>query len=263
MLKRIAFLLCIIIFTTVSSISAITSSDMDHINEKTDEALQMVKIKRYKDAANMLNAFSAQYLSLTTKEDVFNMDELRIMTAANDEAIKSLNSPNSSYDHKVNAVTKLRLVVDAVNSQHQPLWAEMEERMMATFSDTKKAVVEKNPQMFHSELNDLLIQYDLIYYSLKVDLNVETVQNLDARFQYLDRYRPEVFENTYSQQEIDALQYDMQTIFEEMKEDEADPSLWWVIISTGSIIIGTLSYVGWRKYKGDKEVVKKGKKLKD
>lgn len=41
-----------------------------------------------------------------------------------------------------------------------------------------------------------------------------------------------------------------------MDEDEADPSLWWVIISTGSIIIATLSYVGWRKYNGDKEMKK-------
>ena len=41
-----------------------------------------------------------------------------------------------------------------------------------------------------------------------------------------------------------------------MDEDEADPSLWWVIISTGSIIILTLSYVGWRKYQGEKEIRK-------
>lgn len=41
-----------------------------------------------------------------------------------------------------------------------------------------------------------------------------------------------------------------------MEDDEADPSLWWVIISTGSIIIMTLSYVGWRKYQGDKELRK-------
>jgi sporulation protein YpjB len=41
-----------------------------------------------------------------------------------------------------------------------------------------------------------------------------------------------------------------------MDQDQADPSLWWVIISTGSIIIMTLSYVGWRKYKGDKDIQK-------
>ena len=37
------------------------------------------------------------------------------------------------------------------------------------------------------------------------------------------------------------------------KKDEADPSLIWVIISTGGMIVLTLSYVGWRKYRGEKE----------
>jgi len=50
---------------------------------------------------------------------------------------------------------------------------------------------------------------------------------------------------------------DLKNLFENMDEDEADPSLWWVIISTGSIIILTLSYVGWRKYKGDREKPRK------
>ena len=64
---------------------------------------------------------------------------------------------------------------------------------------------------------------------------------------------------------IEALQTDLQALFEEneTEEDEADPSLWWVIISTGGIIISTLSYVGWRKYKGEKErreKIRKGQK---
>ena len=66
-----------------------------------------------------------------------------------------------------------------------------------------------------------------------------------------------------AQLELDALQYDLKNIFENMEEDEADPSLWWVIISTGSIIILTLSYVGWKKYKGDKEAKKSPEKQDD
>ncbi len=53
--------------------------------------------------------------------------------------------------------------------------------------------------------------------------------------------------------ELTSLETDLEKLFENKKEDEADPSLWWVIISTGSIIVSTLSYVGWRKYKGQDE----------
>jgi sporulation protein YpjB len=97
----------------------------------------------------------------------------------------------------------------------------------------------------------------MIYPSLKVDLSKETMQQLDTRIQYINQYRPEVISDGESQKELDALQNELSTIFDEMGEDDTDPSLWWVIISTGSIIIMTLSYVGWRKYKGDREKPRK------
>jgi sporulation protein YpjB len=56
--------------------------------------------------------------------------------------------------------------------------------------------------------------------------------------------------------ELEGLETDLKKLFSDMDEDQTDPSLWWVIISTGSIIIMTLSYVGWRKYKGDKDIQK-------
>ncbi len=63
----------------------------------------------------------------------------------------------------------------------------------------------------------------------------------------------EILSDNDARQELLVLETDLQTIFDGLSEDEADPSLWWVIISTGSIIILTLSYVGWRKYKGERE----------
>ena len=76
---------------------------------------------------------------------------------------------------------------------------------------------------------------------------------MDARIEFIDKYRPEILAENVSHMELEALEAELQLLFDEMTEDEADPSLWWVIISTGSIIILTLSYVGWRKYKGDQE----------
>ncbi|WP_042346420.1 sporulation protein YpjB [Bacillus massiliigorillae] len=255
MAKKMLFMLILMVFTIGSSSYAMTSSNIDKLNQKSDEALQMVKINREDDALRLLKQFSKDLLSITSKENTFNMDELKAITAAYDGALNSLQTENT-HDYKVNALTKLRLVVDAVSSNYRPLWTEMEESMMTTFSETQKAVTEKNSQQFNNELNVLLIKYDLIYYSLKVDVRPEKMQAVEAKFQYLDHFRPQILESASSQKELDELQSEMKAIFDEMKKDEADPSLWWVIISTGSIIISTLSYVGWRKYKGTKETVR-------
>lgn len=130
--------------------------------------------------------------------------------------------------------------------------------MMNSFQQTKNAAINQDTITFNSQLNLFLSQYEMIYPSLKVDLSKETMQQLDTRIQYINQYRPEVIKDEKSQKELDALQNELTSIFDDMGEDDSDPSLWWVIISTGSIIILTLSYVGWRKYKGDREKTKKG-----
>jgi sporulation protein YpjB len=91
---------------------------------------------------------------------------------------------------------------------------------------------------------------------MKIDVSAENIQKIDARINFIDEYRSEVVSNVKSQEELEGLEMDLKNLFDNMDEDEADPSLWWVIISTGSIIILTLSYVGWRKYQGEKEIRK-------
>jgi len=104
----------------------------------------------------------------------------------------------------------------------------------------------------------------VIYPSMKVDVSVENVQRLDARIDFINEYRSLVVNDSKSQQELEKLDTDLVNLFSNMEEDEADPNIWWVIISTGSIIIMTLSYVGWRKYQGDKNMKKdRSRDLKD
>lgn len=238
-----------------------TIEKLDHIS---DEALQMVKLQRYDDAKKILEYFSDQFLTITVKEHVFSMDELRIVSIAHNEALEATTNVQLEHDERMNRVTKFRLVIDAISSHHQPLWTEMEGPIMTVYQSVKEAAYNGNNTNFHSNLNSFLSLYDMIYPSLKIDIPKEQIQKLDARVNYIDHYRPQVLSSSANQQELEALGSELQTIFDEMTEDETDPSLWWVIISTGSIIILTLSYVGWRKYKGDREQEKNlPKKLKD
>ncbi|MBJ7968148.1 sporulation protein YpjB, partial [Bacillus cereus] len=46
---------------------------------------------------------------------------------------------------------------------------------------------------------------------------------------------------------------DLQKIFHTVKKDEIASSLIWFMTITGGLILFTLTYVGWRKYKGERE----------
>lgn len=228
-------------------------SPIDKLDQISDEALQMVKSSRYEDAKKLLDYFSDQFLTYTMNDRPFTMDELRIVTVAHNEAVEATTSVSLTHNERINRVTKFRLVMDAITSTHQPLWTEMEGPIMSVFGGMKEAAVNGDNENFHSKLNSFLSLYEVIHPSLKLDLAAERIQKLDARINFIDHYRPRILAEATSQKELDILENDLKTIFDEMTEDDADPSLWWVIISTGSIIIVTLSYVGWRKYRGDKE----------
>ena len=103
--------------------------------------------------------------------------------------------------------------------------------------------------------------YDVIYPSIKLHLKPERIQKLDARIEWIDHYRPLVISDAAHHENLEKLEEELRSIFQNPKEDEADPSLWWVMITTGSIIVITLTYVGWRKYKGQKDREKQKKPM--
>ena len=253
MLKKLIVPIILLLAVIRLPVYAESPSSLEQLDAISDKALEMAKLKRYEDSEKMLEYFSEQFIKKTAKEQILDMDELRIITVAHNEALTSIQDESRVDSEKINSVTKFRLVMDALKSQHQPLWTEMEAQVMNSFRQTKEAAIQQDSVAFNNQLNVFLAQYEMIYPSLKVDLPKETIQQLDTRIQYLSHYRPEVVKDINSQKELDALQSELDSIFEEMKEDDTDPSLWWVIITTGSIIIMTLSYVGYRKYKGDRE----------
>lgn len=253
MLKKFILTTALIFAVLIFPVYAESSSNLEKLDNISDKALEMAKLKRYDDSEKMLTFFSDQFIKKTAIEPILDMDELRIITVAHNEALLTIRDMDKGDSEKINSVTKFRLVMDAVKSTHQPLWTEMEDQMMNSFRQTKDAAIKQDTIAFNNQLNLFLSQYEMIYPSLKVDLSRETIQQLDTRIQYIDQYRPEVIRKSGSQKELEALQEELTSVFEEMGQDDTDPSLWWVIISTGSIIIMTLSYVGWRKYKGDRE----------
>nr|WP_213145309.1 sporulation protein YpjB [Neobacillus citreus] len=238
------------------SVYAEGQSPMERLDDISDEALQMVKFHRYDDARKLLDYFSDQFKGVTVTGQPLTMDEVRIINTSHDEAMEAAVSPDMKHEERINKLTKFRLVMDAIATSHQPLWTEMEGPIMTAFHQAREAAVNGNSANFHASFNTFLSLYNVIYPSMKIDVPVENIQRLDARIKFIDEYRSQVLTDSQGRVELDKLDTDLQNLFANIEDDEADPSLWWVIISTGSIIIATLSYVGWRKYQGEKDVRK-------
>ncbi|MBM6619843.1 sporulation protein YpjB [Bacillus suaedaesalsae] len=229
----------------------------------SDQALQLVKHQKYEEAKKLLSYFSDKFSNEIIQEKSFSMDEIRLITTTYEDAKLALTSTSASHEERVQAVTKFRLVVDAVNSEYQPLWAEMEYSVMTTFQSMKESVKIQDNEAFQIRLNQFITKYEVIHPSILLDLEVTQSEKIDSFVTFLDEYRDEFLKNDSRMEHMETMEEELIKMFKQMKEDDADPSLIWVMISTGSIIVLTLSYVGWRKYKGDKEKQAAKRRLND
>jgi sporulation protein YpjB len=85
---------------------------------------------------------------------------------------------------------------------------------------------------------------------------------MDAHISVVENRLFQEISETSRVKQLAIMEEELKALFERVKEDEADPSLLWVIISTGSVILLSLSYSGWRKYRGEKEKAAKREKNK-
>ncbi|WP_421379205.1 sporulation protein YpjB [Bacillus salacetis] len=246
----IAIILFMISSPLYSSAEGTSLAELDNI---ADEALQMTKSGRFDEAKQLLQYFSDKFAQVNARDRSFTMDELRILTVAHEGALQSLTNSTETIEQRIDSVITFRLVMDTISSQHQPLWTEMEKPIMSAFKQVQDAASTGNSEEYHTTLNQFLTKYSIIQPSIKLDVPVEKVQQLDSRITFIDRYRNEAGGSKETLNELNTLESDLEDLFDGLTEDEADPSLWWVITTTGSIIILTLSYVGWRKYKGESQ----------
>lgn len=246
-----ALILFILLVPTHTSAKSVDKwQELDHIS---DQALQFTKGERYENAKQMLEYFSDEFIQLTVQTREFSMDELRMITVTHHDALHAVTNVKLPHEERVRMVTQFRLVVDAVYSDNEPLWTAMEESIMTSFNQMKATVVNSDGDHFKEQLHSFLTKYEVIHPSVKIDVSPEKVQKLDAHIRFLDSSNYQAANQESQILQMSQMDQDLKSLFDETKEDEADPSLIWVMISTGSFIVLTLSYVAWRKYKGDKQ----------
>ena len=258
-MKQLFAAMIAILFLLIYSnetLANVNSQNISTINVFADEALKMAKSERYEETRKILEKINQ---ALNNQYDL-SADEMRLVESSYYETIRVLDKDDYTNEEFIHKLTKLRLIIDAMATEYEPLWVEMENSLLTAFQSVKDAYSLNDNQHFLSELNVFLSAYDIIYPSITLDVPIERVQKVNAQIQYLEQNSRNLLGSVDGLEAIEALQTDLEALFDNPEEDEADPSLWWVIISTGGIIIFTLSYVGWRKYQGEKERRKKYRK---
>ncbi|UOY93456.1 sporulation protein YpjB [Ectobacillus sp. JY-23] len=237
----------------IISIVPLRAAAEDEINHLLDESWQLVKQQEYDKARQILLYASQQQIHAKLPQHV------QVISTAYNKAIETMGDVVSPQEVESDMLA-LRLVIDAESSHFQPLWLSRETAVMSAFDRIEQANKDENAESFRTAINDFLYEMNIIYPSLLVDLPKGEVQRLDKHFVYLEHAKT-VMANESSKQQLSAIKHDVQQVFQYPKADVLAGSTIWVMITTGLIIIATLTYVGFRKYKGEQE--KKRRKSKN
>ena len=222
------------------------------VNQTSDQILQLVKQEQFEDAKQMLDYFSVLFLEIDFKEAGITMTALRTVTTTFESAKEAVTAADLSLEERIYAVTTFRLAVDALSSEHHPLWLHTEENVMHAIRMMKESVNEEDNQQYQHRFNDFIRYYQMIRPALFIDLEPDHLQRIDSQIAYLENRRSTELDQKAISSHLEVIETEWTKLYERVKEDEADPSLWWVMFIIGGMITISLSYTGWRKYQAAK-----------
>lgn len=251
MRRGMIVLIAMILFFVANQNGQARSENMQYIDRLSNDALQLAKLGRMEDVRRIIAQIGVHLEQETNVQ--LSTDEWRILVLSYDEVNKLVNEDGVDHDLLLSEITKFRLVVDAIATDYQPLWLDMEAMVIGTVDEAIEAFRAGDEEVFRNRMDAFFHTYELLYPSLVIDVPLEKMQRVDSYIQYVKMNIETILASDRASSELATLQKEVRSLFEDTEEDEADPSLWWVIITTGGIIVSTLSYVGYRKYRGERE----------
>ncbi len=224
----------------------------EQLNKLADQALMLARQGRYGESRRILDHFSDRFMDDPSASGRFDMYELKVAVTAQQQAMDALTRVQFPHEERVQAVTQFRFVVDALYSEHQPLWMKMKGTILGDLQELKAAAIKEDHQQYQQRLNHFIADYTVIHPALSLDRPGDDVQVLHSYITHLENER---MTDTLYQEKISQLadlEASLAGLFSEPERDNADPSLFAVIYSIGGVILSALFYAGWKKYRAER-----------
>ncbi|RKL67569.1 hypothetical protein CR203_09470 [Salipaludibacillus neizhouensis] len=244
-------------------VSGNTNDGWTELNHQSDTILKYVKQEHYEEASKILEGFSEHFLEMLNEEKL-TMKELQVITMSYDDALEAVKSTSLSKAKRIQLVYELRLLMDAYMKHEDPLWKEMEEPLLLSLQSLHISSDEADLKAIESPLRSFIGHYNTVQPALTVALEETNLQILHSQVKYLVLMTNDSIKPNEWNAHLEKIEAQLVVIFDEEESTLADPSLYWLIITMSSAILSTLSYVGFKKFRGHKqEVVNKKNRRRD
>ena len=242
--------LSIVLFISLVTVQNVQASSTDYkeMQTTTYRFLQYVKEGHDLAAISAFEELKRKSMDQSVLPKKLTHEEWRTLMK---ETKSALSDEEVTSQEKYHRALTVVLLYDAIwNENDDALWVtwknHLEEKIKSSFQGN---------DMSQGSLNQLYTLYERLLPALKVSLSEEQYRKMqDHQRSFLSFLSGERKQGQKSF--INALAQDLQTIPAEEKEKKSfteEPGFIWSLFSVGGLIISTLIYVGWRKYRGESE----------
>jgi sporulation protein YpjB len=223
------------------------------LNTLAEQSLFLIKKQEYEAARKVLNDLSLYFLTIDTSHYLKSVEKVHLLLGVIIEARESLNRAQIDHKQVENKVLRMRLALDAVSHQKQPLWLHYYPTLAKTITDLSYSLESKNRDLFYFSLNELSSQYELIRPAAFLSHPTDVIEQLDSLLSFLNKNKESLWNNKDKASEmITVLDKQLKKVFFQKIENNAQ-SFIYLLIGIGAFIFTVLSYVAWRKYRGESE----------
>ncbi|SET90549.1 sporulation protein YpjB [Salinibacillus kushneri] len=252
---KLPVLIFLIILLTAMSIPIFAHHQEGQAYDLLEEVYTVYELadaNKYEAAREQLNqiktALNTGHLSLSEEKLAYVLD-------VTENTIRHLESSIENHELKMDKVLAFVLMMESAKNPNSEMVVKWENQL----TDQITNGLQSESRELQTEFYQVMDFYSIIYPAIKIKQDTKVWSQLDEQFINLNQIQNE-------EDMLHALNVMLQT-FETLetpvdKQKDDDASLAWLIFTVGGVIVFTLFYVGFRKYKGEKKE-KKIKKVDD
>ncbi|MBO8170733.1 MAG: hypothetical protein H0Z33_02460 [Bacillaceae bacterium] len=240
-------------------------SKLEELDLISKQVYDFTKIKQYEKAKEKLDVLADKFTAYHNEKEM-DIESLEMMSRTIIEGKKAFAATELNEERLNWHALKIRLMIDALTHENQPLWKNYFGTYQEQLNQMGRAAEKKDMAAFKKVLSENHQLYMTLRPSVMVSHSAETTEMMDSLYRFIFSG---VKKDPLSWDELSGgvqqLKHAVQKVFMGEERSTLAPhviggSPYVIIFGIAAIVISTLTYVGWRKYRAEKMRMVKDKK---
>ncbi len=229
-----------------------STGNLETLQNLTQKLYKSISEKDYEKSKLMIEEISL-IIPQVAYDDLTSIEGIEVISFTVIQTKRSLAALEPKYELIYNYTNQLYLAIDALGHQGQPLWHRYHSIIGQDIGHIRDSLDSKEANSIQSAMQNFNFHYQLIKPAATVDYKHSDIEKIDSLIKALLNQT----DIQHKEQIINQLDKDMQQLFfgsdkETLGNDVITPSIMLkASLGMGLIIFIALSYVTWRKFRGD------------